>query len=128
MALSAYGIDKSEKELARLTKATRTKGCLPLNMLGASRKLGLKGYIKHNSSIKELRHLVSKRIAVIVCWFSPEEAGHYSAACGFDKSNVYLADPHFGRIMKYNIKWFEERWFYVHNGKLLTKGIIAIYK
>ena len=59
MVLSAYGINKSEDYLAKLTKATRKKGCSEKNVVKAAKKLGFKGSIKQKVSIKELKKLVN---------------------------------------------------------------------
>tara|TARA_Y100000310_G_C20703085_1_gene831929 strand:- start:9819 stop:10268 length:450 start_codon:yes stop_codon:yes gene_type:complete len=128
MVLSVYGINKSENYLAKLTKTNRKTGCDEKNIVKAAEKLGFKGSIKQNSSIKEVKRLVRKGIPVIVDWFSPEEAGHYSIVVGFKKDTILLADPHFGKIIKHKIKWFEERWFDVVNDKLILKEIIIIKK
>ena len=128
MVLSAYDINKSENYLAKLTKTSRKNGCKEKNMIKAAKSLGFKGFVKEQSTIKEIKKLVSKKIPVIVDWFSPEEAGHYSVVIGFDKQSIFLADPHFGKIVKHKIEWFEERWFDLVNEKLISKEIIVIYK
>ncbi len=130
MVLSAYGINKSENYLAKITKSSRIGGCDEENIVKASKKFGFKGYVKKNSSIKEVKQLLKKGIPVIVDWFSPEEAGHYSVVVGFDKDKIIIADPHFGEIRKRKIEWFEERWFDLPFGKKgpLLKEIIVIYR
>jgi ABC-type bacteriocin/lantibiotic exporter with double-glycine peptidase domain len=128
MVLSAYGIDKSERELVKSTKTSKISGCDEKNIVKTARRLGLGAYIKKNSSINELRRLVNRRVPVIVDWFSPEEAGHYSVVVGFDKDNIFLADPHFGKIRKHKISWFEERWFDMPFKNIIKKEIIVIEK
>lgn len=130
MVLSAYGINKSEKYLAKTTKSSRTRGCDEEDIVKATEEFGFKGYVKQNSSINEVKKLVKKGIPVIVDWFSPEEAGHYSVVVGFDKDKIILADPHFGEIKKHKIEWFEERWFDLPFGKKgpLLKEIIVIHR
>jgi len=130
MVLSAYGMNKSENYLAKLTKSSRTMGCDEENIVKAAETFGFKGYVKQNSSIKEVKKLVKNGIPVIVDWYSPEEAGHYSVVVGFEKKKIILADPHFGAIKKHNIDWFEERWFdlpFNPNGPVL-KEIIVIFE
>ena len=126
MVLGHYKIHKSENELAKLTKTSRTKGCKEENMVKLAKKFGLNAYFKENSSIKELKSLIKKKIPVIVDWFSSEENGHYSLIIGFNKNKIIIADPHFGKIKKHNIKWFEERWFDIVNKKRINKEIIVI--
>ncbi|MBW2996858.1 C39 family peptidase [Candidatus Woesearchaeota archaeon] len=126
MVLGYYGVVKSERTLAKMTKTSRTKGCEEKNIVAAAKKLGFKAYVKQKSSIAELRRLVRKGIPVIVDWFSPEEAGHYSVVVGFEKDNIILADPHFGRIKKHKIDWFSDRWFDRPFKKTLIREIIVI--
>jgi len=128
MVLSFYGIKKSEKELAKLTKTSREKGCSEINLINTAKKLGLKGYIKKNSNINEIKRLNKKNIPIIIDWFSPEQAGHYSIVIGFEKNNILIADPYFGKIKKHKIKWFEERWFDTPFKKITKKEIIVIKK
>ena len=128
MVISAYGLNRSETYLAKLTKTSRTKGCIENNIIKAALKLGFKGYVKQKSSIKEIRRLIKKGIPVIVDWFSPEEAGHYSVVVGFEKDTILLADPHFGKIRRHKIDWFEERWFDMPFKGLILKEIIVIEK
>ena len=128
MVLSVYGISKSENYLAKTTKSSRIEGCDEENIVKAAEEFGFNGYAKQNSSIKEVRQLVKRGIPVIVSWFSPEEAGHYSVVVGFGKDKIIIADPHFGEIKKYKIEWFEERWFYVVNAELILKEIIVIHR
>jgi ABC-type bacteriocin/lantibiotic exporter with double-glycine peptidase domain len=128
MVLSVYGIEKSENYLAKLTKTSRKAGCWEKDIVKAAKKFGLEGYVKQKSSIKELKLLVKKGIPVIVDWFSPEQAGHYSVVVGFEKNNILLADPHFGMVVKHKIDWFEERWFDMPFEGLLIREIIVIHK
>jgi len=126
MILDYYGLNYSQEKLAKLTKTTRDKGCDEENIMKIAKKLGFKAYIKQNASVKELRSLINKNIPVIVDWFSPEQAGHYSVVVGFNKNKIKLADPHFGKIVSRDIDWFEERWFDVVSERLIKKEIIVI--
>ena len=130
IVLSAYGINKSESFLAKITGSSRIRGCDEENLVKAAEELGLRGYVKQNSSIQEVKRLVKKGIPVIVDWFSPEEAGHYSVVVGFEKNKIILADPHFGKLREHSIEWFEERWFdlpFRSKGPIL-KEIIVIHR
>lgn len=111
MALSHYGIEKSEDELARLIGATREAGCEPDQIVSAARALGLIAEYRKNGSIEELKRLVEDDVAVIVDWFSPEENGHYSVVAGFEGEMIVLADPHFGDYNRMPIAAFLNRWF-----------------
>ncbi|MEK6890423.1 MAG: C39 family peptidase [Nanoarchaeota archaeon] len=128
MVLSAYNIEKTEDYLAKLTKTSRKNGCKEENIIKLVKSMGLKGYVKQKSTINEVKKLVKRGIPVIVNWFSPEEAGHYSVVIRFKKDNIFLADPHFGKIVKHKTEWFEERWFDLINNKTILKEIIVIYR
>jgi ABC-type bacteriocin/lantibiotic exporter with double-glycine peptidase domain len=129
MVLSAYRINKSENYLAKLAHANRKKGCSGKNMVNAAKKLGFKAYLKKRSSINELKKFSKKRIPVIVAWKSPEEGGHYSVVVGFEKNRILLADPHFGKIKKQDIKWFDKKWKEIINKKKkIRRGAIIMYK
>ncbi|MBT4166115.1 hypothetical protein HOE04_03695 [archaeon] len=128
MVLSVYGVNKSEKEFAKLTKSSRDKGCDEIEIVNVAKKLGFKSYVKQNSNIDELKRLVKEGIPVIVDWFSPEEAGHYSVVVGFDKASILIADPHFGKVKRHDIDWFEERWFDMPFKNIIKKEIIVIKK
>jgi len=98
-------------------------------MVNAAKKLGFKVYLKKRSSINELKKISKKRIPVIVAWKSPEEGGHYSVVVGFEKNKIFLADPHFGKIKRHDIKWFDKKWREVINKKKkIRRGAIVIYK
>jgi len=126
MVLSAYGINKSESYLAKLTKASRVKGCSEENIVKSGKRYGLKGYVKQHSSINELKKLIKRGIPVIVDWLSPEEGGHYSVVVGFEKNKIILADPHFGKLKKHSIKWFKGRWYDSYEGKKIIREIVVL--
>ena len=127
IVLDYYGIHYSQEQIAKKTNASHTKGCAEKDMAKFAKKLGLKAYIKQNSSIKELKILLKQGIPVIVDWFSPEQAGHYCVVAGIKGNNIFLSDPHFGKIIKHKISWFEERWFDMpFANKPLIREIIVI--
>jgi signal recognition particle subunit SEC65 len=56
--LKIISFHKSENEIARLTNTSRTKGCSEENMIKVAKKLGLKGYVKEDMTLKELKEYV----------------------------------------------------------------------
>lgn len=115
--LSYYGIDKSEKYLAKLTNTSRSKGCYGKELVKAGKKLGFKSYYKDNCSINDLKKLIKQNIPVIIDWFSPdpEEGGHYSIVVGFERQKIILIDPYFGKKKKIRTDKFLSRWFDFEN-------------
>ena len=129
MILSYYGINKSESLLEKETKTSNKHGCQESAIVKVAKNFGLKGYVKQKSSISELRRLNKKGIPVIIDWFSPDVNSHYSIVVGFKGDKIMIADPSFGKIRTFGIKWFEERWFDMFNMKKpLIKEIIVIEK
>ena len=110
MVLEYYGIEKSEKELTRMCRATANSGVEAKPIVEVAKKLGLKAIIKDNSNLNDLKKLLAKKIPVIVDWFSTDD-GHYSVVVGLDKKYIYLEDPELGRLNKIKREIFYRTWF-----------------
>lgn len=105
-----YGIEESEKKLAKLCKYTPKKGTSAKNLVKAAKKLDLEGFIQDNSDIVDIEQYVKNEIPVIVNWFC-EETGHYSVAVDVDKENIYLQDSYYGRLITKGVDNFKGIWF-----------------
>ncbi|MGV8171126.1 MAG: cysteine peptidase family C39 domain-containing protein [Candidatus Woesearchaeota archaeon] len=133
MVLEYYGIHKSEKELVKLTKCTKSRGTNAENIILAAKKSGLSGSIKDYSTFNDIISLLKKDIPVIVDWFSHDE-GHYSVVVGLDENNIYLQDPELGHIRALTRKNFMTVWFdfdeeYIKSKKdIILRRIIIIKK
>ena len=134
MVLDYFGVRKSEKELARFSGCTKTKGAEAGNLLKAAKKLGLKGFIKDFSDIKDIKkYVLQKKIPPIVDWFSTDE-GHYSVVVDVDNKNIYLQDPELGKVRKLELKTFKKVWFDFPGKflrtkeKIIIRRLIIIYK
>lgn len=126
MVLDYFGVKKSEKELVKLSGATKEKGAETKSLLKAARRLGFKGFVKDFSEISDIKkYVVQKKIPVIVDWFSGDE-GHYSAVVGLNNKNIYLQDPELGGIRKIDIKTFKRIWFDFPGSFLKSKKDIII--
>jgi len=110
MVLSYYGIEKSEKDIARLTGSARN-GVKGEKLLSVAKSFGLDGFIKENCTIEKLKkYVIDKKIPVIVAWFKEDE-GHYSLVVHIDKENIYLIDPEIGHMRAIRISKFKKVWF-----------------
>jgi ATP-binding cassette subfamily B protein len=110
IVLKHFGIEKSEKELRKLTKCT-IEGVELEDLLKVAKKFDLKGFIKENSTIGEMKkYLKEKDHVIIVGWFSTDE-GHYSVVSHIGKENVYLIDPELGYMRAMRIELFRRIWF-----------------
>ncbi|TSC83912.1 MAG: putative fusion protein (N:peptidase-C:desuccinylase) [Parcubacteria group bacterium Gr01-1014_13] len=125
MVLEYFGIKKSEKELAKLSNAHPHHGTSAKNLVLTAKKLGLKGFYKDFSSIKEIKKYLDKKIPVIVDWFSHDD-GHYSVVIGIDKKFIYLQDPELGKINKIDLVTFQRIWFDFEEKMLNKKQDIFI--
>ncbi|MDD3607540.1 MAG: cysteine peptidase family C39 domain-containing protein [Candidatus Moranbacteria bacterium] len=140
--LSYYGIEKSEKELAKLCGTKKDLGTDDQGIKKAAESLGFKVRIKNNSSFKDIEKWLDKKVPVIVNWFtrgrvdytdSDVADGHYSVVCGLDDNNIYLQDPETGKMRKLDKEDFMTVWFdftgrYIKSDELIIRQIIAIYR
>ena len=126
MILNFYGLNKTEKELAKLTGASKSKGVGAEGILKAARKLGFKGFYKDFSSFDDIKkYVINKKIPVIVDWFSKDE-GHYSVVVNIGKENIYMQDPELGFIRAMKLSRFKRVWFDFPGPFLKLKNDIKI--
>lgn len=111
MVLSFYGLDKTEKELAKSSGATLDDGVEGDGLLKAAQSYNFDGYIRDNAALSDIDKLVNtEKKPVIVDWFSGDE-GHYSVVVALDKENIYLQDPELGYLRAMAISKFYSVWF-----------------
>jgi len=126
MILNFYGLNKTEKELAKLTGASKSKGVGAEGILKAARKLGFKGFYKDFSSFDDIKkYVINKKIPVIVDWFSKDD-GHYSIVTDIEKENIYMQDPELGFIRAMKLSTFKRVWFDFPGPFLKSKNNIKI--
>jgi len=142
IVLGYYGIDKTEKELAKMAGFKKGLGIDDKGIKKVAEKLGFKVKIKNNSNFEDIEKWLKKDIPVIVNWFTrgrndyPESEtadGHYSVAVGLDDKFIYLQDPEIGKIRKIKRNDFMRVWFdfkgsYLKSNELIVRQIIAIYR
>ena len=141
IVLDYYGVDKSEKELAKLCGAKRAIGTDASGIEGAAEKLGFKVKIKNNSSFGDIEKWLERGVPVIVNWFtrgrmdyadSAVADGHYSVVAGLDEKYIYLQDPEIGKIRKLKREDFLTVWFdfsgeCIKPNEIIVRQIIIIY-
>lgn len=143
MVLRYYGIEKSEKELAKLASATKSGGTDDKAIARVLKKFGLKTKIKNNGNFPDIKIYLDKNMPVIVDWFTrgrrdyPDSAvadGHYSIVVGLDRKFIYLQDPEIGKMRKLARDDFLRVWFdysgeFLKSPKqMIIRQIIAVYK
>jgi len=137
-----FGVNKSEKELAKLCGTTKNLGTDTEGLTRAAEHLGFKVVVKNNSLFSDLEKWLKKGVPLIVDWFtrgrqdysySDVADGHYSVVCGIDAKYIYLQDPEIGDIRKIEKDDFKRVWFdfageYIKPDELIIRQMIAIYK
>lgn len=142
IVMDYYGVSKSGKELAELTKLAPNLGVDDKNIAYAARALGFKVEIKNESSFENIEKWLEKGVPVIVDWFtrgrqdyddSEVSDGHYSVVIGLDDEYIYLQDPETGGERKIGRDDFMKVWFdfsghILKPEELIIRQLIAIYK
>ncbi len=140
--LSYYGIDKTERELAKMAGWNKDLGIDDEGIKATAVALGFRVKIKNNSSFKDIEIWLEKGVPVIVDWFtrgrgdypdSETADGHYSVVMGLDDRFIYLQDPEIGKMRKikrYDFMrvWFDFKGDYLKLEELVIRQIIVIYK
>lgn len=142
IVLEYYGIEKSEKELAKMAGWNKELGVRDKGIKKTAEALGFKVKIKNNSNYQDIQKWLNKDVPVIVDWFtrgrgdysdSATADGHYSVVAGLDDKFIYLQDPEIGKIRKIKRSDFMRVWFdfkgqNIKKNELIIRQIIAIYK
>ncbi len=142
MALSYYGVEKTEKELAELCQADSDLGTDASSIKQAAEHLGFKVEVKNESTFDDIQQWLDKKVPVIVNWFSRGRTdyddssvadGHYSLVVGLDEQYIYLQDPEIGGLRTLAKEDFLKVWF-DFKGKIINswdemiiRQLIAIY-
>lgn len=142
IVLGYYGMEKTEKDLAKLCGAKKDLGIDDQGIKKVAENLGFKVQIKNNSSFKDIEKWLEHGVPVIVDWFtrgrmdyadSNVADGHYSVVTGLDEKCIYLQDPEIGKIRKLNREDFMTVWFdftrkHIKADELIIRQIIAIHR
>lgn len=142
IVLDYYGVEKSEKELAKLCGAKKDLGTDDQGIKRAAESLSFRVQIKNNSNFKDIEKWLDKKVPVIVNWFtrgrqdyseSEVADGHYSVVTGLDEKYIHLQDPEIGKIRKIEKTDFLTVWFdfagkYIKADELIIRQIVVIYR
>jgi predicted double-glycine peptidase len=142
IVLNYYGVEKSEKELAKLAGTNKQWGTSAKGLVKAARYLGFKMIVKDNCTFRDIEKWLKKGIPPIVNWMTRGRmdysdvnvpAGHYSPVCGLDDKYVYLQDPELGKIRKLVREDFWQVWFdfpgrTITRHNIIIRRIIVVYK
>lgn len=116
MVLHYFGIQATQRHLARIARTNETHGTSIRDMMRVLREYGFRVAMKRNTtSFDDLRNYVNKQhLPVIVNWYStfiPPATGHYSVVTHVDRKNITLMDPEISRQRKISLVDFNQVWF-----------------
>lgn len=116
MVLAASGINKSEKQLARLMRSSTKHGTHHWEFPKLAEKLKLQYVVgQENSTLNELKSVIKKGFHVIVCYFDHEDGfGHYAVVKAVTPRYIYLLDPFEEPNFKQPLKQFIKDWYGVN--------------
>ena len=137
-----YGIKKSEQDIVNLTGFIENIGIHEEGIVQGAKALGLKTFVKNESTFDDIEKWLSKDIPMIVDWFTRGRSdysdseiadGHYSVIIGLDDKYVYIQDPEIGGVRKikrddFMLVWFDFRGHTIKPDELIIRQLIAIYK
>lgn len=117
MALAVFGIKKSEQSINRLSKLTK-EGLFHIQMITTIRRLGLYCFVKRDTSIRDLKSLLSLGLPIIVNYNMiprrfPDsgEGGHYVLIKEIKGGKVSICCPVEGPCHIISLKEFHHNWF-----------------
>ncbi|MBP9710925.1 MAG: C39 family peptidase [Candidatus Pacebacteria bacterium] len=121
IVLAAFGIRKTQRELARLAKTDKEfgrasgkeTGTSITNMLRVLRSFGLHVDAGNNMTIVQLERALAQHKIPIVCFTERQENwGHYSLVSGFKNGYIKLLDPAEpqGKGKPMTVAEFKTRW------------------
>ncbi len=125
MVLGYFGVEKSEKALARLAGSTRAFGTPAKGLVKAAQDLGFKASVRDEAEFSDLDRMLKKNIPVIVNWFSTQE-GHYSVAIRLTAKKIWLLDPETGTIQDFSRTVFRQIWFDFEAQKPYSKETLIL--
>lgn len=93
IALSHFGKNSSEAELATLANSTPEVGTEHEGMIIAAQKMGMHVCVKERGSVEELESIIAKeKLPIIVGWFDVD-GDHYSVVINITNDTIVLCDP-----------------------------------
>jgi hypothetical protein len=94
-ALSCYGVDAAEPELARALGTDPGAGTHPRSLLGVARSLGLQATDAHGMTLPQLSEATTHH--PVICCVQMHGGGHWVVVSGVDAAGVHFMDPADGR-------------------------------
>lgn len=111
MVLASIGINKTEKQVAKILGTNRVKGTLHDDFFKVAEHLKLKYIVERKSSVKDLKKLQDENYRIIVNYLLPvTKVGHYAVVREVGSKYIHLLDPFIGPDQIYPISNFIKNW------------------
>ncbi|HLD58959.1 MAG TPA: C39 family peptidase [archaeon] len=112
MALAFLGIEKTEKQVARLLHTNKVRGTWHESFPKAAERFKLNYFVQRNSSIEGMKMLQKHGFVIIVSHMAlqEEKEGHYAVLKKIGKDSISFFDPWFGENKKYSLNTFNRIW------------------
>lgn len=134
--LAYYGIEINEEKILKEAKTSK-KGTLVKNMENVIKNYGLK-MCSASMDIADVKKYIDKKIPVILLiqawsknkkndWQKDKKDGHYVAAIGYDRNNIYFEDPYSFKRTFLTLKELNIRWHAVLEKREYLNYGIAVY-
>lgn len=129
MILSNYGIDKREKEIAKILRTNKVRGTYLKELPRLAEKYRLSYVVKRNSDINDLRVLDKLKFIIIVCFFDMKtREGHFAVMKEITKNSISFWDPYWGPHRKFSIAYFNRIWWLGPSDEPDRRWLFAIKK
>jgi len=129
MVLSNHGIDKREKEVAKILRTNKVRGTYLRELPRLAEKYRLSYVVKRNSDINDLRVLDKLNFTIIVCFFDMKsKEGHFAVLKKITKNNIYFWDPYWGPHRKFSLVYFNRIWWLGPSDEPDRRWLFAIKK
>lgn len=91
-------------------RTSKRLGTTRVDMIRTARRLGFMTRTKNNSTLRDIRWYLTRKIPVIVLYIEPGGDEHYSLVVALGKDSITLSDPYHGRRVRYSRRAFKEIW------------------
>jgi ABC-type bacteriocin/lantibiotic exporter with double-glycine peptidase domain len=111
MLLEFYDVAHETEALEELCNTSEKSGTHHDDLVEAAKSLGVNVCVHADSSIEDLRGVLTRGHPVIVNYFNPiTRVGHFAVVKGIDHEMVTLADPKNGDGYRLSFADFDSHW------------------
>lgn len=110
MILGSIGINKSEKQVAKMLKTNKMIGTWHKNIPELAERYKFDYMIFREASWLDLVFYHNTGWKIIVCFINRENIPHYCVVKKINWHSIYFLDPYFGPKERYFIHDFKKRW------------------